>query len=105
VQIVKNATLGTCPYLLEQTLDKCINWHTRHMQEENCMVSIMGVFINWRLGTSYKFDRKAGFSDGDLTNRMTWCRPIHSYEQKQLMTLTSNPYDNTMTFYHTQLYI
>jgi hypothetical protein len=26
----KKATLGTSPYLLEQTLDKCINWHTRH---------------------------------------------------------------------------
>jgi hypothetical protein len=47
VQIVKKkATLGTSPYLLEQTLDKCINWHTRHIQEENCMVSIMGVFFN-----------------------------------------------------------
>jgi hypothetical protein len=32
------------------------------------MVSIMRVFFNYKLETSNKFDRKAEFSDRDLTN-------------------------------------
>jgi len=86
----KKATLEKCPYLLEQALEKCINRHTRHMQAENCIMSIMRVFFNWRLETSNKFDRKAGFSDRDLTNHMPWCRSIHDYEQDQLFFIIFN---------------
>ena len=70
-------------------------------------MSTIRVFFNWRLETSDKCDRKAGFSDRDLTNHMPWRRSIHNYEQNQLkhMTLTSNPHDIQWLLLYSIIYL